>query len=229
MGRPRRLQIDDAVYRVSNRCIEGMAFMVPTDDASKRDAFAEIMTLPCVADVVRHPDQWPGANSWHLHQNGGAMRRKRENRNEYWRLKQAQPEMSDREARERATVTHTLRLADPYFFSGGTADARRESACALVERRVQEFASGRCGSSPRPDAIKRWNPRRRPPGCRPMRRRPVVIAATSTRLQTFAERMALANLQYDGARSALRRGLPDSQFPHGMIPLHKTRAVGTED
>lgn len=77
------------------------------------------------------------------------------------------------------------------------------------------------------DALREW-----PPAVRIRRKRtpaPAYLTRNPQLRERYREASRYRNLKYDWARKRLRNRIGTPRFPSGMIPLHKTRPVGSTE
>ncbi len=163
----------------------------------------------------------PGVSSLTLHRTGEALIGERENRTRYRDIKRSNPHISEKQARLRATKTHTVELAKLPMWSEKAHMNYHRAVCSAAESHKQ-----RC-----PGFGELTVASARELGCRHAADVTIYFApmcvTTDPRLRDeFGDRRKLLNHQYDCASARLRRGRGRPRFPEGMIPPHKTRAVG---
>ena len=195
------------------------------DDGAIIEALGRVLCGPCEFGLVANPDDWKGVSSLELHRNGEALVGQREDRALYRDLLRANPDMTEAEARRLATTTHTVELAKLSPWRDKTHMAYHRTVCATAADHALEIDTDR----PRPNLgmsevanlpMTHWLGRR-------WRREPLCRASYPSGERPFRKRFADLNLKYENAAAALRRNRKRLDFPHGMIPPHIMRAVGS--
>lgn len=190
------------------------------------EELARMQCLPCEAGFVEHPDDWRGVSSWSLHQSGDALTGSRLNRTRARDVRRANPNLSEAEAARRATTTHAVDLEKLPEFADKTHMGYHAEIRRVVEQRASVYADPPEDAVVGMDTIEQdWDSQHQLPRVR--ERRPRILTRSAFRRARRAETFELRNLQYTGARNRLRRSRGQPDFPRGMIPLHKTRAVGS--
>jgi hypothetical protein len=194
------------------------------DDRAIIEALGRVLCGPCQADLVASPDDWGGVSSWKLHRSGEALVGQREDRARYREIRRADPDITDAEARRLATTTHTVELARLRPWSDKPHMDYHRAVCAIATDHAREITTARTRRCAGMDAVAGWPVTRRLG--RQWRREALCRAGCARRKESFRRRYRDLNLSYEFAAAALRRGRTPLEFPHGMIPPHRRRAVG---
>ena len=195
------------------------------DDGAIIEALGRVLCGPVTAGLVPSPDDWEGVSSLELHRSGEALVGRREDRARYRDILRADPELSQAEARRRATTTHTVELAKLSPWRDQTHMAYHRTVCATAADYALAIDAAHTTRCLGMAEVKTLPITRRL--ARRWRREPLCSAGCPSTAHAFHERFADLNLTYDNAAAALRRGRKPLPFPHGMIPPHLMRAVGS--
>jgi hypothetical protein len=195
------------------------------DDGAIIEALARVLCAPVTAGFVASPGDWTGVSSLELHRSGESLVGEREDRAKYRDIRRAHPELSRAEARRRATTTHTVELAKLSPFRDKPHMAYHRAICATTADHALEIDANEASSS-RGMADIVESPFNQRLGRR-WRREPLCLASSPSTVRAFRKRYAELNLSYESAAAALRRNRKQLPFPHGMVPPHLMRAVGS--
>jgi hypothetical protein len=190
------------------------------DDRAIIEQLGRILSAPCRDE--EHEGAFKGVSSWKLHGSGEALTGKRTDRARMRDIRRANPDMALEDAEQAATTTYKVELAKlPMWNQEPHMDYHR-----TVLRQVRAHAAWKTDIKVvdladydpfAPIEEREQSVHRRQPRC----------LTTVPRLRRqFLESVKDKNYRYAVAAARLRRGRGTPVFPHGMIPPHKTLAVG---
>lgn len=178
------------------------------DVDARCEQFCRTICLPC-EDHVDHPDDWSGVSSWELHKSGTPLTATRENRTVFWRLKQSNPGISDREASRRATEHFEIELTPLPAWEHLDAEDLRSQIVRRIETCIKSAEPGSISApSVSSDVL------------------PLCHASQSAEQAEFEERHAQTTTRHRRATTRLRRNLPGVDYPLGTIPPYQSTTVG---
>jgi putative transposase len=181
---------------------------------------------PCLSNLVRHPNRWPGLSSWSIHTSGEPLVGTHAGWRDRQRVRRKHPEWDDEEVRKEAAKTYALELAKLPMW----ADLDDEAYHAKVRELVQEHALGidkqRKGRCMGPEAIlsQHFNDS---PASPKVSSKPVCLASDPELKIEYKKQIREITDRYHEAVDKLRQGKTDVEFPHGTIPPGHACCVGS--
>lgn len=185
------------------------------DDASLVEQLGRILGAPCRQAL--DDETFGGVSSWRLHETGEALEGERTDRATLRDIRRAYPEMPLDEALRAATTTYKLDLARLPMWERQTHLDYHRTVRTRVEAQLEWNADLHIVDVDAPHAAQ-------PPTRPPRRRR--CITTCEQRRREFLEMLEDKNYRYATAAARLRRGRGTPVFPRGMVPPHKSLAVG---
>ena len=200
------------------------------DGPAMVDKMAYMMSNPTEADLVAHPDRWPGVCSWDAHMGDGRVTGHRLLKKEFRRLRRQDPDLTWEEALEEAD--HTFELAPIPAWADLDPETYRTTLRELVDDRCEAYQRElkrrrRNFMGARKVVAQHWNRR---PASTDRSPQPLCHCHDPKRREEHVEwyfevcgryRKAMGDYTSESARKRAR-----AAFPHGTYPPGRRRAAG---
>ena len=194
------------------------------DDEAFLDKLEYTLNNPCMSNLVRHIDRWPGISSWSMHKTGEPMVGQYLDRAKLRELRRKDPSTP----KEAAFVEYPLEVAAPPMWAGLPDEEQRQKVCQMVEAGAWKLQKQRrlrridC-LGPRAILAQHWSTRPKKTKRSP---RPLCHSSCPRKRKEHEDEMRQITDWYKEAMAHMRKGRANPPFPDGTIPPGRTRCVG---